>query len=73
MVLAASYNNSSESMSVNKNILFILALAILAGCSSSKVQKNDARQPAQYVNVFIGTGGHGHTYPGATMPFGMVR
>ncbi len=26
-----------------------------------------------YVNPFIGTGGHGHTYPGATMPFGMVQ
>ena len=25
------------------------------------------------VNVFIGTGGHGHTYPGATVPFGMVQ
>ena len=28
---------------------------------------------AQYVNPFIGTGGHGHTYPGATVPFGMVQ
>jgi predicted alpha-1,2-mannosidase len=27
----------------------------------------------QYVNPFIGTGGHGHTYPGATLPFGMVQ
>ena len=27
----------------------------------------------QWVNPFIGTGGHGHTYPGATMPFGMVQ
>lgn len=26
-----------------------------------------------YVNTFIGTGGHGHTYPGATTPFGMVQ
>lgn len=25
------------------------------------------------VNPFIGTGGHGHTYPGATAPFGMVQ
>jgi predicted alpha-1,2-mannosidase len=24
-------------------------------------------------NLFIGTGGHGHTYPGATLPFGMVQ
>ena len=26
----------------------------------------------KYVKIKIGTGGHGHTYPGATMPFGMV-
>jgi predicted alpha-1,2-mannosidase len=25
------------------------------------------------VNPFIGTGGHGHTYPGASMPFGMIQ
>jgi len=24
-------------------------------------------------DLFIGTGGHGHTYPGATLPFGMVQ
>lgn len=28
---------------------------------------------ARLVNPFIGTGGHGHTFPGATMPFGMVQ
>jgi len=27
----------------------------------------------QYVDPFIGTGYHGHTYPGATVPFGMVQ
>lgn len=27
----------------------------------------------RHVDVFIGTGGHGHTYPGATLPFGMVQ
>jgi len=25
------------------------------------------------VNPFIGTGGHGHTFPGASVPFGMVQ
>jgi hypothetical protein len=28
--------------------------------------------PVDYVDPFIGTGGHGHTFPGATVPFGMV-
>ena len=27
----------------------------------------------KYVDPFIGTGGHGHTFPGATLPFGMVQ
>jgi predicted alpha-1,2-mannosidase len=27
----------------------------------------------EFVDPFIGTGGHGHTYPGASLPFGMVQ
>lgn len=33
-------------------------------------------QPTDYstfVNPFIGTGGHGHTFPGVTVPFGMMQ
>ncbi len=30
-------------------------------------------QLIHYVNPFIGTGGHGHTYPGASLPFGMMQ
>ena len=26
-----------------------------------------------YVDPFVGTGGHGHTFPGASVPFGMVQ
>lgn len=32
-----------------------------------------AKDPVDYVNPFIGTGGHGHTFPGATTPNGMVQ
>jgi len=32
-----------------------------------------AEDPADHVDPFIGTGAHGHTYPGATLPFGMVQ
>ncbi|MDI3321340.1 GH92 family glycosyl hydrolase [Pinibacter soli] len=35
--------------------------------------KINAQQLISYVDPFIGTGGHGHTYPGATVPFGMVQ
>lgn len=27
----------------------------------------------RYINPMIGTGGHGHTFPGATLPFAMVQ
>ena len=32
-----------------------------------------AEDLTRFVKISIGTGGHGHTYPGATCPFGMVQ
>lgn len=51
-----------------KKTLFLL-LSTFAAFTMAVAQKS----PVDYVNPFIGTGGHGHTYPGATMPFGMVQ
>jgi len=34
---------------------------------------SNANDILAYVDPFIGTGGHGHTFPGATVPFGMVQ
>ncbi len=31
------------------------------------------RDYTQYADPFVGTGDHGHTFPGPTMPFGMVQ
>src|SRR5215203_1620081 len=31
------------------------------------------KDKASLVNPFIGTSGHGHTYPGASMPFGAMQ
>ena len=36
-------------------------------------KSNRSIKYASYVNPFIGTGGHGHTFPGAVAPFGMVQ
>lgn len=53
---------------MKKEILFLLAaLAFMPFLINAQ------KAPASYVNTFIGTGGHGHTYPGATLPFGMVQ
>jgi predicted alpha-1,2-mannosidase len=46
----------------------IFTLAAFSGCV-----KYDQKPLHLEVNPFIGTGGHGHTYPGATTPFGMVQ
>ena len=40
--------------------------------ASSSLNAQD-KQPYDYVDPFIGTGGHGHTYPGASLPFGMIQ
>lgn len=41
--------------------------------STGNVQRRLRFDFAQYVNPFVGTGGHGHTYPGASAPFGMMQ
>jgi len=49
---------------------------MLFTCCKSDIEKNSATKNKtliSYVNPFIGTGGHGHTYPGVTMPFGMMQ
>lgn len=47
----------------------LLAFIALVFFHSTHAQKKYTR----FVNPFIGTGGHGHTYPGATLPHGMVQ
>ena len=54
-----------------KKLLFLfLSLALLPGLSSAR----GLRTPyADQVNPFVGTDFHGHTFPGAAYPFGMVQ
>lgn len=40
---------------------------------SSSMASAEPEDFTKYVKLSIGTGGHGHTYPGATVPFGMVQ
>ncbi len=47
-----------------------LAALLAAWCLPFAGQSRDY---TRWVNPFIGTGGHGHTFPGATVPFGMVQ
>ena len=53
---------------MNKSFIYSsLILIMLFSCHTGREKKIDLVDP------FIGTGGHGHTFPGATLPFGMVQ
>lgn len=57
----------------NRNLMrtafgWFIASIVLFAC-----KEQAPKRPVEYVNPFIGTGGHGHTFPGATLPFGMVQ
>ena len=53
---------------------FIVAFAMISCDANSEITTAKSDESLiSYVNPFIGTGGHGHTYPGATMPFGMMQ
>ena len=53
-------------------LLYLMTVAMITFTFSCSTQdrKNEA---FTYIDPFIGTGGHGHTFPGATVPFGMVQ
>ncbi|MBS6329576.1 MAG: hypothetical protein KH425_08490, partial [Prevotella bivia] len=50
-----------------KKTLLLMAVAI---CS---IGSSIAQNYTQYVDPFIGTGGHGHVFLGANVPFGFVQ
>ncbi|HEY4326772.1 MAG TPA: GH92 family glycosyl hydrolase [Mucilaginibacter sp.] len=52
-----------------RNIFSLSFILVFSLCASAQRKKDYT----QLVNPFIGTGGHGHTYPGAVVPFGMVQ
>ena len=67
-------NNGKRQCQLKKNshkVIKLMAFLIVICLQSllSDAQTNYA----SLVNPFIGTGGHGHTYPGASMPFGMMQ
>ncbi len=61
-------------MTIRLRLLLIL-LALSTGACHQRSAVDEARSfdPLSYVDPFIGTGGHGHTFPGPTMPYGMVQ
>ena len=54
-------------------VLNLLVLFLSCNNSTSITEAQKDQSLITYVNTFIGTGGHGHTYPGATLPYGMMQ
>jgi predicted alpha-1,2-mannosidase len=61
-------------------LLPIISILQLTACSLPEVNTNSVNQSVNiplplisYVDPFIGTAGKGKTYPGATLPYGMVQ
>ncbi|MDT8401586.1 MAG: GH92 family glycosyl hydrolase [Bacteroidales bacterium] len=54
-------------------ILFILLLSAVSCTDRLDKATTELKEPVEYVDPFIGTSYHGHVFPGATVPFGMVQ
>lgn len=58
-----------------KNAVIVAIVGICGGvaCFSSCTGSQAVKDYTAYVNPFVGTGGHGHTFPGPVVPHGMVQ
>lgn len=54
-------------------LLRLLSVSLLAVCFSVTAATAATQNLTQYVNQYVGTGGHGHTFMGANVPFGLVQ
>ena len=53
----------------HKLLALILPLAAIVGCAKT----GDSIDYTSFVNTKIGSGGHGHVFVGANVPFGLVQ
>ena len=66
------YDLSNIDMMKNLKYFLTVALAVtFSACQKEEVKEN--LTPTAYVNPQIGTGGHGHVFVGADVPFGLVQ
>ena len=61
-----------------KHLSIVFLVGIVFSINSCENHTNEIKKSpkidfTKFVDPFIGTGGHGHTYPGATVPFGMLQ
>lgn len=51
----------------------LIGCSLLLGMAACTQTSTTSQDYTDFVNPFIGTGGHGHTYPGAVVPNGMIQ
>ncbi len=54
-------------------LLVLIAISLSFSCGGLLLNKRNDASLTSFVDPFIGTDFHGHTFPGATLPFGMVQ
>ena len=59
------FNHKNKSVVMKKTVLFMAVALLFAACGEKSL--------TSYVNPMVGTDGHGHTFPGAIVPFGMIQ
>ncbi len=69
----AKTKSNKPKMNTTLKYFFIISIAILVSCSFKPAPLQNETDNTEFVNTFIGTGGHGHTFSGATTPYGMVQ
>ena len=50
-----------------------MVMILMAGFATSVQAHHHESEFTDYVNPWIGTGGHGHVFLGANVPFGLVQ
>lgn len=67
-------NTIRNEINIQKGILaFCSVLLISIACNSCNIKSESSLQPVDYVDPVIGSGGHGHVFVGANVPFGAVQ
>ena len=58
---------------MKKVFFFLVSVVLFAACGEHQETVAGEKSLTAYVNPFVGTDGHGHTFPGAIVPFGQIQ
>lgn len=73
-IYSAGAAASTTAISATSTVTHATAVRHASAVSDSSINANTLKDnPNQWVDPFIGTGGDGHTFPGALVPFGMLQ